>query len=61
MEASLLFSSLFDAFTGLAVLLAFAIALGMLLCLPELPDEQSKGEWTLRPRRQRSHRGVAKT
>jgi len=46
-------TSLFDAFTGLATLLAFAVSVGTLLCLPEGPDDRSQGDWTLRPRRHR--------
>ena len=44
-------SSLFDAFADLATLLLIAVAIGVMLWLPEGPGDGAKSEWTLRPRR----------
>ena len=45
--------SLFDAFTGLAVILGFAITAAVFLCLPK-PEGDGEREWTLQPGRRRS-------
>ncbi|HUP45629.1 MAG TPA: hypothetical protein VM779_08970 [Thermoanaerobaculia bacterium] len=41
---------IFDAFTGLAVLLACGVVAGFFLCLRDV-DPEDRREWTLRPRR----------
>lgn len=43
--------SLFDAFTDLGAILACALVLGAMLCLPHESGERRHMDWTLRPRR----------
>ncbi|HEU4521644.1 MAG TPA: hypothetical protein VFT12_06555 [Thermoanaerobaculia bacterium] len=39
---------LFDAFTGLAALLAIGVVTGLFLCVRDIEQEE-RHEWTLRP------------
>jgi hypothetical protein len=43
--------SLFDAFTDLGGLIACALVLGAMLCLPHESGEHRNVDWTMRPRR----------
>ena len=51
----MLSTSLFDAFTGLAVILACVVPAALYLCLPRA-EEDSGREWTLQPGRRRGTR-----
>jgi hypothetical protein len=48
----MLSTSLFDAFTGLAVILACVVPAALFLCLPRSEGDTGR-EWTMQPGRRR--------
>ena len=51
----MLSTSLFDAFTGLAVILACVVPAALYLCLPRNEGDTGR-EWTMQPGRRRGTR-----